>query len=199
MPLKAVTLALVPALSSFSPLLDVVIAAAVDATVAGRGWLLAVGAGELVVVAGYGDDAGARVGSRGPIAHGWGGFAVASGRPLALAPDAGDPRFTDDLVVGDDRRPASLLCFPCRHGGAIVGALQLVDKAGGALFSVDDIEVITWLVDVAGAAIAEAARGIVTPPPDPDVLGMELHQLAAGNPARYATIAGVLNELLQAG
>jgi GAF domain-containing protein len=187
----------VAAVSSFNPLLDVVIAAAVEATAAERGWLIAVGANELVVVAGYHDGAPTPVGARGPLARGWAGFTVASQRPLALAPDAGDPRFAGDLVVGSGMRPRSLLCFPCRHGGAVIGALQLVDKAGDAPFSVDDVELVTWLAEIAGAAIDEAARNIVAPPPDPDALGAALAELAARDRARYATIAGVVNQLLQ--
>jgi len=189
----------VASLSSYSPLLDVVIAAAVDATGARRGWLLAVAAEELVVVAASGDDGGSKVGTRGPVDSGWAGFAVASRRPLALAPEDGDARFDRDLVVRARPRPTSLFCVPCRYQGTINGAVQLVDKAGGAPFSLDDVELVAWLAEVAGAAIDEAARGIITPPPKPEALGSELRLLAARDPARYATIAGVVRELLQSG
>jgi len=189
----------VASLSSYSPLLDVVVAAAVDATGARRGWLLAVAAEQLVVVAASGDEGVSKVGTRGPVGSGWAGYAVASRRPLALAPEDGDARFDSDLVLRVGPRPASLFCVPCRYLGSINGALQLVDKSGGAPFSLDDVELVAWLAEVAGAAIDEAARGIITPPPQPEALGAELRQLAARDPSRYATIAGVVRELLQSG
>ncbi len=140
------------------------------------------------------------MGIRGPVESGWAGFAVASRRPLALAPEDGDARFASAIWwCGARPRPASLFCVPCRYQGTINGALQLVDKAGGAPFSLDDVELVAWLAEVAGAGIDEAARGIITPPPHPVALGGELRRLAAGDPARYATIAGVVRELLQPG
>jgi GAF domain len=190
---------LVASPASYSPLLDVVVEAAVDATGARRGWLLAVASLELVVVAASGDDGVSKVGTRGPVDSGWAGFAVASRRPLALAPEDGDARFDRDLVLPARPRPSSLFCVPCRYQGTINGALQLVDKAGGAPFSIDDVELVAWLAEVAGAAIDEAARGIITPPPHPHALGAELRQLAARDPSRYATVAGVVRELLQPG
>ena len=180
-----------------SPLLDALVVAAVDATAARRGWLLAVSGDELLVVAGAGGDAASRVGVRGAASAGWAGSVVASGRPVALTPSADDPRHTGDLVIGSDSAPASLLCFPCLRGGQAVGALQLVEKTAGGPFGLDDLELATMLADVAGAAIDETAHDGALPAPRPEELGSQLRRLAAASPERYNIIAGVVSELLQ--
>ena len=81
---------------------------------------------------------------------------------MAIAPRGADPRLSEGLGARLGRMPASLLCVPCHHEDAIVGALELVDKAGGAPFSIDDVELVTLLGGIAGAALslagAEVAR-----------------------------------------
>jgi GAF domain-containing protein len=188
--------------SGRSPLLDALIGAAVAATGSDRGWLLATADSELVVVAASGGNAATRLGARsarGPGAGGWAGSVVDSGRPVALAPESDDPRFRGDLVVGIGTRPATLLCFPCAYGGRVLGALQLVDKAARAPYSLDDVELVTLLAEVAGAALDELGGLLDAGPPEPDELGAALRFLAAANPGRYATMAGLVGELLAHG
>lgn len=180
-----------------SPVFDAIVVAAVDATTAGRGWLLAAtqSGEELLVVAGHGADARAALGARGPMA-GWSGSVLTSGRALAVAPEASDPRFAGDLVLTIGPRPASLLCFPCSYGGQARGALQLVDKVGGGPFSLDDVELVTLLAEVAGAALHEASGDAARPAPRPEELRTGLRLLAAGDPHRYAAVAGLVGQLL---
>ena len=181
-----------------SSVLDALIDAAVDATGAARGWLLAADGPELVVVAASGRRG--PVGARGPGAtSGWAGSVMQSGLPVALVPAPDDPRFRGDLIMGPGERPTSLLCFPCRHQGRTVGGLQLVDKAQGAPFSIDDVEIVTWLADVAGAALDDTGTGAPTAPPGPGELGAALGRLAAQDPARYRAVATVIAELLAPG
>jgi sigma-B regulation protein RsbU (phosphoserine phosphatase) len=169
--------------------------AAVEATGARRGWLVAAGE-ELVVVAHRGDDTGNVLGGRGLRNSGWAGWVIERQRPVALAPAADDPRFSDDLVLATGGRPGSLVCFPCPYESRIVGALQLVDKAGGALFSVDDVQLIGMIAEIAGAALAEADGRSPEVAPSPQVLGTQLEVMAARNPGRYAAIAEVVSDLL---
>ena len=185
----------VAAPTSSSPVLETLMAAAVDATAASRGWLLALVGDELRVVAAHGENAPQWVGRQGPVG-GWAGSVVANGRPVALSPEGNDPRFGGDLLVGGGPRPSSLMCFPCPSGGRVVGALLLVDKAAGAPFSLDDVELVTRLADIAGADIAETAGDIAAVVPGPDELGRGLAQLAGMDASRYATLANVVSQLL---
>ena len=93
-----------------------------------------------------------------PVGAGTVGYVVSSGQPMAIAPRGADPRLSEGLGARLGRMPASLLCVPCHHEDAIVGALELVDKAGGAPFSIDDVELVTLLGGIAGAALSLAAR-----------------------------------------
>lgn len=176
--------------------LDAVLAAAVDVTQAGRGWLLAVTNDQLQVVAGRGAGAASRVGTRGPRQFGWAGFVVGAAQPVALVARPDDPRFLGDLVADPRGRPVSLLCFPCSFGGIAVGALQLQDKAGGSPFGLNDVELATYLAEVAGAAIAEMGHPVGTSIPTPAALGADLRALAAANPARYQAVATLVDELV---
>lgn len=178
------------------PLLDALIVAAVDATQAGRGWLWAVAGEQLVVVAAHGGDAPTCVGRACAVGAGWAGDAVASKRPMALIPDADDERFSSDVVLGTRALPTSLLCFPSPYGGRVVGAVQLVDKANGSPFDVDDVELLGMLAEVAGAAIYQSAERAVAEPLSPDELGIRLRLLAAHDRARYDAIADIASELL---
>jgi len=71
-----------------------------------------------------------------------------------------------------------------------------VDKAGGAAFVLDDVELVTLLAQVAGAALVETARKGAAPTPGPDRLGGALERLAVTHPSRYAVVAAVVGELL---
>jgi hypothetical protein len=85
------------------------------------------------------------------------------------------------------------VCVPCERDGEVVGALQLVDKAAGS-FTFDDVEIVTLLGTIAGAALTEAVPGL--PPPAPAALGRDLERLAATDPSRYGTVASILEGLL---
>ena len=147
------------------PVLHALAQAAVSATGASDGWLLAVEDAGLRVVAVAGPGTGAPVlAAVVPAGTGSAGFVAASGQPLAMAPRGDDPRFSEGTAQLLGRRPSSVLSVPASNDEGVVGVLELVDKAGGGNFSFDDVEIATMLADIAGVALtAERSSG----PPSP--------------------------------
>jgi hypothetical protein len=79
----------------------------------------------------------------------------------------------------------------------VVGALELVDKAGGKAFSYDDVELVTLLGGIAGAALSVSGlEAAVRPPAE---FSAELAQLASSDPVAYARLSVVLEALLARG
>ena len=178
--------------------LDAITQAAVGASGASRGWLLRVVGNELRVVAAAGDRPGDALGLTVPADLGTAGFAVASGQPLAAVPRAGDDRFTVGVATALGIRVGSVLCAPCSVDEGVLGALEVVDKAEGGPFSIDDVELVTLLGGIAGAALADD-QGLGADAPTPQALASELSQLATSDPTRYASIATVVSALLAHG
>jgi GAF domain-containing protein len=167
--------------------LDAVVRVALEATGATRGRLVASdpAAERLEVVAVQGGDAAWQATTPDPDSLAAVGYVIATGQPQILSrPDAGPAG-----------APSSALCAPCICHDEVVGALELADKAGGAGFSFDDLELAGLLAGVAGEAIV-ARR----PPPaiDPGLLIGDLVRLAAADPGRYATVARLVQSLLHA-
>jgi len=178
--------------------LGAIVEAAVGASGAGRGWLLRLDDVELRVVAAAGDRPGDVLGVTVPADAGTAGFAVASGQPVAAVPRADDDRFTVGVARALGIRAASVLCVPCPTEEGVLGALEVIDKLEGGPFSIDDVELVTLLGGIAGAALADGDAGAVGTP-TPDDLAGELHQLAAADPSRYGAIAAAISALLAHG
>ena len=177
--------------------LQAIVDAARDATGAAGAWALSLRGDRLRAMAAAGERAGERVGADMPASSGTAGFVGSSGQPIALSPRRADPRLADGLASHLGRPPASVLCVPCVYDEAVVGALELVDKAGGSSFSFDDVELVTLLASVAGAALV---TGAPTPAVrTPGELAAELADLSVSDPAGYARLATVLDALLGRG
>lgn len=173
--------------------------AALDATGASQGWLLARSGDGLAVTAAAGGEPGRLLGATVPVGSGTAGYVVSSGQPVAIAPRPDDERFEGGIAALIGRRPTSVLCVPCGDDEVVHGALELVDKQGGGTFSFDDVELASLLAAVAGAALGAGGRGGVGSVPSPGELGNELSQLAVADPPRYALIAPVVAALLASG
>jgi GAF domain-containing protein len=165
------------------PTLHAIVQAAVEATGADRGWLLAAEDDVFVVAAAYGHaEATVAVGVRRKRA-GIAGFVFASGQPAAIQPRPDD---VDNVGAGGAvSTPVSVLAVPCVAEEAR-GVLELVDAVGGA-FSFDDVETTSLLAEVAAAALAELLPA--WEPPAPERLTVLLASLARRDPARYAEVA----------
>lgn len=165
--------------------LDAAIRAAVEATGARSGWIVARGSGAMRVVAVAGDT-DARVGTMlAPTAPA--SLAAATGQPAARTID------DDERAVGaggSRGMPAALLTVPVGDGG---GAIELADTLGGGPFSIDDIEIVSMLADVVAAALDEVDGPTV---PTPDELAAELGRLYLADRRRYALVAQVVSSLM---
>lgn len=177
--------------------LEAVVQAAVGATGAARGWIVVPTDGHLRVVAAGGERPGDALGAVVPAGAGSAAFVVESGQSLAFAARARDPRVTAGVAAALGRPPTSVLCVPCVAGDEILGALEVVDSSAGT-FTVDDVEAVTMLGGIGGAALAERDDGPAAVP-DPAELSAEIAGLAADDPARYALVATVLRDLLARG
>ncbi len=177
---------------SGNPVLDEIVSAAVDVTAATAGWLLMVDGDDLVVLAAAGGAApGSRIGERVPVT-GTAGFVVTSGQPAAIESPPGDS--SNVGAAGLDGNPAGVLAAPCGHED-VVGVLEVARPEGSDPFTIDDIEEVTLLARVAGAAL-EALEESTSSVPAPAQLGRELSDLAASDPARYAAVARMLDAVL---
>jgi sigma-B regulation protein RsbU (phosphoserine phosphatase) len=177
--------------------LHAIVKAAVDVTAASGGWILGRDGGRLLVRAstGTGIDTSPLEGVSIEEGSGTSGFVIASGQPLALSARADDPRLSEGIAAHLGLRPSTVLCVACEAGDTIVGALELIDKAGGAAFSFDDVELATQLASIGAVALAERDHAPVTVA-SPATLGNDLHRLADADPARYAVVAAAVGALL---
>jgi GAF domain-containing protein len=168
--------------------------AAVGATDATAGWLLAREREELVVRAVLVEQPGDLIGRRIPLA-GTAGFVVSSSQPLALSNVRGDARFAPEDGDSVLHASTSVISVPCSDEDETRGALEVVDKAGGASFSYDDLELVTLLANIAGPMLA--LDGTTGPSaPEPHELADALTGLAVSNPVRYASLATMIGSLL---
>ena len=180
------------------PVLQSLVEAAVTGTGGADGWLLTPRGDQLEVVAASGPSAADILGALVAADAGTAGFVLGSGQPMALTPRADDPRTATGVTEIIGRRPTSVLCIPCESDLGVVGVLEIIDKAEGAMFSFDDVELATLLAGVAGVAIQTRDASSRTAPA-PDELAGELRRLAGADPGRYAIVAGLVAALVTDG
>lgn len=178
--------------------LQAITTAAVDVTGAEQGWLLLRDGELLRVLAAAGTSTGPPLEATTPVEQGTAGFVISSNQPMAIAPKGDDPRFAEGVTAMLGRRPVSVLAVPCGTEDSVLGVLELVDKVGGTSFSFDDVELATLLGGLAGVALQNGpdTRAL---PATPTQLAGALERLQREDPARYATVAGVVTVLLALG
>jgi GAF domain-containing protein len=172
--------------------LNAVLEAAVAATGAGAGWVVDTRRQPWGVVATAGNAAHVH-GIAWPT-DGVVGFVIGSDQPAALIPRPGIV-LTADVEAALGHRPTAVLVVPCSASAGPVGALGLVDKAGGGPFSFDDLELTALLGPIAGVALATASPSAV---PEVAVVANALVRLSTTNPERYERVALALTVLLDA-
>lgn len=164
-------------------------------TGAGTAWLLRATGDGLVVAATAGSAAQRRLLGSIIVPTGAQGYVLSSGQPVALMPQPTDP--ANDGAAGHPGVPTSVLAAPCGNE-TILGVLELAAKPSSKPFTFDDIEAVSALASIAGAAFSEddgTALDVVSPAE----LATELERLAASDPARYADTARVIESLLGQG
>lgn len=179
-------------MSATRPTYQAILDAALAQTEATSGWLLADETQGLRVVATAGQaGSGYALGSHvEPI--GAKAYALASGQPTALLPQAGD--VANHNAGGAPGIPPSLLAVPCGDD-EVVGVLEVSGKVGSRAFTFDDIQALSGLASVATAALLEQSD-VEVAVASPAQLGAELGSLAERNPSRYASLAQVIEVLL---
>ena len=174
------------------PALQASVQAAISATGASSGWLLAVGDDQFVVVAASGADPRALLGSTRRLV-GVAGYALGSGQPAAVQIRSGD---ADNAGAGNSGgEPGSLLAAPCIDPatGEVGGVLELAGAPAGR-FTFDDVETIALISEIAGAALGD----VVPPPPSPPspaALAALLARLEGQDAVRYGAIADLVVRL----
>ena len=178
-------------------ILDSILRSAVDATGAANGWIVVRSNGSLFVAAVMADSDLRQL--RGTIVSSASsaGFCMASGEPAARQPRPDDSTAAD--AAGYRGVPSTLLTVPCvddEHG--TVGVLELAEKSGSA-FSLDDVELVSLLANVAGTVIATASDGNADEVTAPTELAAELTRLYGTDRRRYTLIANTVLALLGSG
>jgi|GEM_PF-1876748 len=175
------------------PTYQAIVDAAVSATGASSGWLLAdQEADGLLVIATAGQAAAHQSVGDTIAAQGAKAYVLAAGQPTALLPQPGDTANANG--GGAPGIPPSLLAVPCGDDD-IVAVLEVSGKSGGATFGFEDINALSGLAQVAAALVLEredAVRSVASPAQ----LAAELENLAHRLPARYENVARVIEALL---
>lgn len=122
------------------------------------------------------------------------GWVVGSGQPVAVQLSSDDPRVADEAALLGGQPPKNVLCVPCVWDDEPIGALQLVNKYGGAKFTFDDVEIVTLLGTVAGAALAEDSADAGHR--SAAELSGELRRLESADPATFRAVATMLEAVL---
>ncbi len=177
--------------------LQVVVGLAVRGTNAVAGWL-AVPDGDdaLTVVAAESADASLRVpdGHRLDLERSYGGFVLATSQPASLQLVAHDDRAGAELALLGTSR-GHLLAVPCADDDDQVAVLEVVAGEDRGRFDLDDVELLSILGEVAGAAVVESLGGVA--PPTADELAGQLRQLERSDPAGFGRVAPLVNSLLR--
>jgi GAF domain-containing protein len=183
---------------SVRPVLQSIVLSALEATAATDGWIVSSLDPVLVIVAAAGEAGDRLLGRRLPDEGGSARFVIGSGQPVALSPRGQSDELGRSVGELTGRQTTSILSVPCSAGSNVVGALELVDKAGGERFSYDDLELATLLAGIAAAAIAEPEH---RPPehPSAESLANSLRSLSLTDPSRFEAIAAVVSVLLEHG
>ncbi|MFN0090183.1 MAG: hypothetical protein ACKVWR_07945, partial [Acidimicrobiales bacterium] len=124
------------------------------------------------------------------------GFALAAGHPAARRLREGDVGERAAALGAFAPRALSVLAAPCSDNEGVRGVIEVVDKAGGEPFGIDDIELISVLGGIAASALAEAA-GPSPAAATPDQLAAGVAWLAARDPQAYQGVAAVVAALLR--
>lgn len=88
-----------------------------------------------------------------PLGHGIAGMVAASGQPMAIANAESDARLASDIAESVGYIPHTVLCVPLFYGERVIGALELLDKEGGARFTAADMDALTLFANQAAVAL----------------------------------------------
>ncbi|HWP28178.1 MAG TPA: GAF domain-containing protein [Chloroflexota bacterium] len=111
---------------------------------------------ELVFEVALGESAAEARRFRVPLGEGIAGWVAATGQPVAVSDASQDPRFAAAIARSIGYIPRSVLCIPLRSGEAIIGVVELFDKANGQPFTAADMELLGQFASQAAVAIEQS-------------------------------------------
>ena len=183
-------------MTAIDPVLDAIAHAATAAASGSHAWVVVRDKDELRIAAAAGDGSGALLGMPVSNEDGPAGYVVRTAQPAALArrDDAGA---SDGIASRLGTSFGPTLCVPCSDSDDVFGALEVVGNAGRPMFSFDDVELVTLLGTIAGAAIGDG--GPRQDVPAATELAAELERAELEDPRRYAALATTISALLGSG
>ena len=108
---------------------------------------------ELVFEAVVGEGEEELLGVRFPAGKGIAGWVLATRTPLVIEDAQQDPRFATDVAEGTGYVPSGLMAAPLLHEERALGVLEVLDRPGDSLFSLQEMELLGLFAHQAAIAV----------------------------------------------
>jgi len=108
---------------------------------------------ELVFEAVVGEGEETLLGARFPAGKGIAGWVLATRTPLVIEDVRQDPRFAADVAEGSGYVPSGLMAAPLLHDEEALGVLEVLDRPGDSLFSLQEMELLGLFANQAAIAV----------------------------------------------
>jgi GAF domain-containing protein len=108
---------------------------------------------ELVFEAVVGEGENELLGMRFPAGKGIAGWVLATRTPLVIEDVRQDPRFASDVADSTGYVPSGLMAAPLLHDEDALGVLEVLDRPGQSLFSLQEMELLGLFANQASIAV----------------------------------------------
>jgi GAF domain-containing protein len=108
---------------------------------------------ELVFEAVVGEGEETLLGARFPAGKGIAGWVLATRTPLVIEDVRQDPRFAADVAEGSGYVPSGLMAAPLIYDEEALGVLEVLDRPGDSLFSLQEMELLGLFANQAAIAV----------------------------------------------
>lgn len=108
---------------------------------------------ELVFEAVVGEGEDDLLGMRFPAGKGIAGWVLATRTPLVIEDVQQDPRFATDVAEDTGYVPSGLMAAPLLHDEEALGVLEVLDRPGQSLFSLQEMELLGLFANQASIAV----------------------------------------------
>jgi GAF domain-containing protein len=108
---------------------------------------------ELVFEAVVGEGEENLLGMRFPAGKGIAGWVLATRTPLVIEDVRQDPRFASDVAEDTGYVPSGLMAAPLLHDEQALGVLEVLDRPGASLFSLQEMELLGLFANQASIAV----------------------------------------------
>ena len=108
---------------------------------------------ELVFEAVVGEGEEELLGMRFPAGKGIAGWVLATRTPLVIEDVREDPRFATDVAEDTGYVPSGLMAAPLIHDEQSLGVLEVLDRPGASLFSLQEMELLGLFANQASIAV----------------------------------------------